>query len=80
MDQRFDGKLAVVSPRGDRSSVNQVFNVAQRWRQRLSDVMFQQAKIRVLLERHQPTGHTTDEIVEDGDVDGRLSSVGTIPM
>src|SRR5205809_147866 len=77
---RFDGELAVVSRRSDRSSMDQVFNVAQRCRQRLSDIMFQQSKIRVLLQCHQPTGHTANEVVEDGDQDGRLSSVGTIPM
>jgi len=60
--------------------VDQIFNVAQRCRQRLSDIMFQQAKMRVLLQCHQPTGHTANEVVEDGDQDGRLSSVGTIPM
>jgi len=60
--------------------MDKVFSVAQRGRQRSSDVMFQQAKIRVLLQCHQPTGHTTNEVVEDDDLDGRLSSVRTIPM
>ena len=60
--------------------MDQVFNVAQRCRQRLSDIMFQQAKIWALLQCHQPGGHTANEVVEDGDLDGRLSSVRTIPM
>src|SRR5262245_59255218 len=46
---RFDGKLAVVSRRGNRGRVDHVFNIAHRGRQWLSAIMFQQTKIRVLV-------------------------------
>jgi len=42
--------------------------------------MFQQAKIRVLSQCINQPGTPRMRVVEDSDLDGRLSSVRTIPM